>query len=168
MNRDNFFIVVCLLALVILYLVSRPTTNEHSRQDILRSIAITHRPRVIYFHANGYVCDHIGPELQKTVAAYGHTIDFQSVDVKDPNNVQLLNDFQIAAVQRGCGGFIPTTYIFNEKGEQVFMGSGYIDQSSLDYMLRNIHPKTVTKSSGTEHHKSEKKRHTIPFDKNIG
>ena len=158
MNRDNFALVACLLVIVVIYVTSHPNVDEQSKLAILRSIAANHRPRVICFYSDGYVCDSVRSQLKNALAVYGNSIDFQSVNVKDEGNKQLLQDFQVAAVQRSCGGFMPTTYIFNGKGQEVFMISGFIDQSSLYYILRRIYMETIDKASESELNKVGKKK----------
>ena len=94
-------------------------------------IAAKHRPRVVYFFADWCgACKQYTPVLKNAVADFEKSVDFQLVNVDDPNYTKLKAQYHIRS--------IPATFIFDRDGLPVFSMGGCVDRASLDHALLNV------------------------------
>jgi thiol-disulfide isomerase/thioredoxin len=142
MNRDGFIVFICLLAMLGFYMFHLGTQppSKKDTQSLKDSIISKHRPRVIYFFSDTCgVCIRYRPVLERAIEIYGNSIDFQPVNItivfNDPDTLNMINTFHIVGV--------PTTIIFDSNGEQVFAQSGFIDEITLNNVLRSIYLPTL-------------------------
>lgn len=134
MNRSDFIIISCLLVLFSICFVPQHglLAKNAKTQSIAKTAAPRYRPRVVYFYTTWCgVCQRYGPILKSTVYSYRNYVDFQSFNVDDPHNSELVGRFQIHS--------IPVTYIYNSKGQRVFAQTGSVDQKSLYNVLRSVY-----------------------------
>jgi thioredoxin-like negative regulator of GroEL len=133
-------VIACSLVMVGFFFVCQYNSSFHEKSihSIKASIAISHRPRVVYFFANWCgACKHYGPLLNKCVAVYGKTFDFQSVNVEDPLNIELWEHLHTHS--------IPATCIFNSKGDLVLAFTGCMNELAINDSLRSIYLETLNR-----------------------
>ncbi len=131
---ERFMLSICVITLVvggILWFVQAQKAAKLAHLASTReSIIAANRPRVIEFYATWCgPCQAYGPIVEQCRTKYAGKIDFQRLDIDDPINIQSRQALSIHAV--------PTTFIFNRKGEEVTEFSGGIDFSTLDQYLQN-------------------------------
>jgi thiol-disulfide isomerase/thioredoxin len=105
---------------------------ERARQlDLVKKGIVTvDRPRLIEFYTiHCPACQSYKPIIEQCRQKYGETIDFQSVDFDDEKNIKLNIGLWVTAV--------PTTFVFNRRGEEVFEKTGCLDFATLDKQLRD-------------------------------
>ena len=99
--------------------------------SISKSVQAANKPRMIEFYATWCgPCRAYGPIVEQCQAKYSGQIDFQRLDLDNPNNSELRRTFGVNAV--------PTTYLFNRKGEEVFEQAGGLDFVTLDKYLHDL------------------------------
>jgi len=98
--------------------------------SITNSIQAANKPRLIEFYATWCgACKMYEPVLANCQANYSGKIDFQRVNVDDPNNKELTRIFEVTSY--------PRTFLFNRKGEQVAEIRGWLKYDELDEYLQD-------------------------------
>ncbi len=147
--RENIFnTAILLLALVTICFGFPQSLSAYNEQSMVASISARHRPRVVYFYATWCgVCQQFGPKLKQTVSNYANYVDLQSVNTDDSGNSTLTRQFHITG--------LPTTYIFNVKGQKVFSHVGMVDQLTIDHVLRSIYLEALPKAAKSKTKKNK-------------
>src|ERR1700722_4751656 len=106
----------------------RSSLNSLSRREvnysITNSIIARHHPRIVLFYTPECgICQQFEPELTKIVSLYGDFFDCQYVNANDPSSRSLDLEFHI--------GGVPTTFIFDNQGNEVLHEVGYIEHKTL-------------------------------------
>lgn len=109
-----------------------------------RGIGGEARPTIIDFYAAWcQPCKQLDVALKKVQTDYGDRIALMRVDVDDPNNQTIMDQYDVSP--------IPTTVFLNPEGEVVTYSIGYSGESSINNSISKIltseAPKTAAKSS---------------------
>jgi thioredoxin-like negative regulator of GroEL len=89
------------------------------------------RPTVIDFYAPWcQPCKQLDAALEKAKTQYGDKINFMHVDVDDPNNEKLLDQYEVSP--------IPTMVFLNPEGEVVTFSIGFSGDSSVNDGIKKI------------------------------
>ena len=98
---------------------------------IVKSIQAVNRPRLIEFYATWCgPCRSYGPVVEECQARHAEKVDFQRFDIDDSNSVETRKIFEVTVV--------PTTYLFNRKGEEIALLKGYIDRAKLEKYMQEL------------------------------
>lgn len=89
------------------------------------------KPTVIDFYASWcQPCKQLNQVLEKAKGEYGDKINFMTVDVDDPNNDKLIDQYEVSP--------IPTLIFLNPEGDVVTFSVGFSGGQSLDAGLKKI------------------------------
>ncbi len=133
MNRDK--IMICLfiaMAIGIFFYFQFAQENKNLIESLApfrKTIMAVKRPRVVNFTAKWCApCQQFKPILKKVMMNYSQSVDYESIDIDDKGNKDLVRSFSVKS--------IPATYVFDRQGNLIFKHIGYIDPEELDYYLR--------------------------------
>jgi len=129
MNKDLTMLVAFLILAGAIYFYFDDQHREAALQPIKNNIIAHHRPLVLHFYADWCgPCRTYEPMLRRALSPYGNTIDCQDLNIDIAKNRQLLHN---------CGASgIPTTVIFDRKGNKVAKETGCLRTEELDKYLR--------------------------------
>lgn len=89
------------------------------------------KPTVLDFYASWcQPCKQLHPLLEQAKSQYGDRINFMSINVDDPNNDQVVDQFGVSP--------IPTIVFLNPEGEVVTYSIGFSGEQGLDTGLKKI------------------------------
>lgn len=95
------------------------------------SVGKGQKPAVIEFYASwADPCRQLKPVIEKARTAYGAKVDFISVDVDNPDNAAMIDQFGVSPV--------PTVVFLDPTGEVVSYSVGYAGEGSLTRGLQKI------------------------------
>lgn len=112
-----------------------------------RGIGGEARPTIIDFYANWcQPCKQVDQALSKVQGTYGERISLMRIDVDDPNNQMLMDQYDVSP--------IPTMVFLNPEGEVVTYSIGYSGEGSINTGISKIlngddHVKTAAKATIT-------------------
>lgn len=89
------------------------------------------KPMVIDFYASWCApCKQLTPIMEKAKAQYGDKVSFMHVDVDDPNNERLVDQYEVSP--------IPTLIFLNPEGEVVNYSIGFSGDTTIDESIKKI------------------------------
>jgi thioredoxin-like negative regulator of GroEL len=89
------------------------------------------RPRILSFSAKwAEPCKQLQADLDKAKAEFGDQVEIYTVDVDDPKNEQLINQYDVSPV--------PTVVFLDEKGKVVNFLIGYSDSAELERSIKKV------------------------------
>lgn len=91
------------------------------------------KPTVIDFYASWCKpCKDLTPLLEKAKAQYGDKVKFMKVDVDDPNNEQIVEQYEVSP--------IPTVVFLNPEGEVITYSIGFAGEQAVSDGIKKILP----------------------------
>lgn len=91
------------------------------------------KPTVIDFYASWCKpCKDLTPLLEKAKAQYGDKVKFMKVDVDDPNNEQIVEQYEVSP--------IPTVVFLNPEGEVITYSIGFSGEQQVSEGIKKILP----------------------------
>jgi len=126
------------IAIVLLVLGPIALIAHHAREVQTAKLAVIRdeiksvgRPRVLEFYATWCgPCKAYEPTVLDCSRRYAGRVDFQRLDIDDPENKRYVAAMGVRAV--------PTTCIFNENGQEVYHQSGDLPQEWLDDAVKKV------------------------------
>jgi thioredoxin-like negative regulator of GroEL len=89
------------------------------------------RPRVISFYAGwAEPCKQLKIDLEKAKGEFGEQLEFYTVDVDDPKNEKLIDQYDVSP--------IPTVVFLDESGKVVNYFVGYSNFEELDNSIKRV------------------------------
>lgn len=89
------------------------------------------KPTIIDFYASWcHPCKQLNTVLEKVKQEYGEQISFMRVDVDDPNNERLIDQYEVSP--------IPTLVFLNPEGEVVTFTIGYSGEAGVTEGIKKI------------------------------
>jgi thioredoxin 1 len=99
--------------------------------SIVADVRSSHRPRVIEFYADWCgPCRSYGPIIEECRAKYAGRVDFQRLNVDDPNSQSMARAVGVSA--------IPMTCMFDSQGNEVAEVVGGISAEELDDYMHKL------------------------------
>ncbi len=106
-------------------------TGPSASEIALENAILEGKPVFMNFHSDSCIpCIEMDKVMKEVEPEYEGRVQFIVVDVYDPAEMQLCNDFQIRT--------IPTSVFFNSQGEITEGYEGYIDAASLREILDRL------------------------------
>jgi thioredoxin-like negative regulator of GroEL len=114
------------------YLESANRAAKHERLASIRAdIQAVNRPRMLEFYATWCgPCQQYGPVVDELQRKYYDVIDIQRLNIDDQKNKKLAALLEVHVV--------PTTCMFDRKGEEVNEVKGALNRETLDKYLQNL------------------------------
>ena len=117
----------CLAGLIYFYFEDQK--REETLLPIKKNVIANQHPLVLHFYSDSSAtCKAYELVLKKTLRPYENTIDCQDLNIGIENNNRLLHNC-------GAGG-VPTTVIFDRKGNKIAKETGFLRADELDKLLR--------------------------------
>jgi thioredoxin 1 len=132
---ERFMIAVCIAALLIgIFIWGNASIKEAKAKrlaPIITQIRAAHRPRVIEFYADWCgPCRSYGPVVESCRAKYAGQVDFQRLNVDDPNSRSTAQAFGVSG--------IPMTCMFDSQGNEVAEVVGGLSPEALDEYMHKL------------------------------
>lgn len=120
--------------------ITRPRTGPETRMlasmfgiSTLRGDGGDARPTVIDFYASWcQPCKDMDRALEKAKQEYGEKITIMKVDIDDPKNDKLIEQYEVSP--------IPTVVFLNSEGEVVTYAIGYAENNVTDGLKKVLNP----------------------------
>jgi len=129
MKKEYQMIFLFFILAGFLYLYFEDQKREATLEPIKKSVISSQRPLVLHFYKDSSgTSKAYDPVLRKTLIPYENTIECRDLSVDKEENLKLMHN---------CGEMdVPTTVIFDRRGNRIATQSGFLRQDELDVYLR--------------------------------